>query len=85
MPSGQYCMVQAALLPTAAHMLHLQAFIQQHGESESEVFAPARALAMPARSELRAVGKHSLVRAIEHAGGFLAVAQVTQPPPSHLM
>ena len=32
--------------------------------------------AMPSRSELHAAGQRGLVRAIEHAGGFLAVAQV---------
>jgi hypothetical protein len=32
--------------------------------------------AMPSKSELHAAGQRGLVRAIEHAGGFLAVAQV---------
>ena len=31
---------------------------------------------MPSRAELLAAGEHTLARAVEHAGGFLAVAQV---------
>ncbi len=58
-------------------MLQTQAFVKQQGRDDSNGNAPAAAAAMPSRSELLAAEEHSLVRAIEHAGGFLAVAQVT--------
>lgn len=44
----------------------VQEFIVQQGHGN----------AMPSRSELHTAGQRALVRAVEHAGGFLAVAQV---------
>ena len=58
----------------------MQAFIQEHKQDNAKTGAAAGALAMPSKAELRAAEEHSLVRAIEHAGGFLAVAQVQLKP-----
>lgn len=62
------------------YILQPQAFVKQRGRDDSDASAAAAAVAMPSRSELLAAGEHSLVQAIEHAGGFLAVAQVMLSP-----
>ena len=56
--------------------LQTQEYVQQHGDHTGTDGSTRDAAAMPARSELLAAGQDGLVRAIEHAGGFLQVAQV---------
>ena len=65
-----------------ADLCPLQAFMQQQQTPEGAKGHAVHGAPMPTRSELLAAGQQHLVRAIQHAGGFLTVAQVCFGLPS---